>query len=54
MMYIVELVSEGMTCYTKFHDGRFGYPSNTVVIASTIWEIGVLVLLMGQIYEASH
>jgi hypothetical protein len=46
--------SDGLTWYeihTEFYDDRFGHSSNIQVIASTIWEAAVLVLLIGGVYD---
>jgi hypothetical protein len=40
--------------HTKFHEDWFGHSGNIKVIASTIWEAAVLVLLMGAIYEVRY
>jgi hypothetical protein len=39
---------------TKFNDDRFGHSSNIKYIISAVWEVSVLVLLRGGIYEVSR
>jgi hypothetical protein len=49
MTYAVEMASDGMHIY--FHHDWISHSSNIKVITSTIREVAVLVLLMGEFYE---
>jgi hypothetical protein len=46
MIYAFEIISDGMTFYTKCQDNWFRNSSNMEGITSTIWEAVVLVVLM--------
>jgi uncharacterized RmlC-like cupin family protein len=51
MKYIVEMVSSDMIYIPNFMMNLFRHSSNIKLIAVTIWDAAVLLLLTGGIYE---